>query len=270
MHDSYWTHAATVEPMSEMIRDMFIKLHSGDVIGELRDEFLDRYGEHRIPVVKAQRIQDSATLRRAKDAERRKAMAGVLGMDEGSGSSDSLDAALAAQGDVEGTSGGLEEVVNGGAGSGEGKVSAVESAFSSSPNVVEDASENGDESVPPSASTPRKLGGIELTNADLLALAHGGRLMFIGAARGFVTRIDLRKVMRKQLRVGGSLLRPRPPAFKAAVAAALEARVWPHVRSGRIKPMLDRSFALEDAAQAIRCLEERRHIGKIALAVAEG
>lgn len=112
--------------------------------------------------------------------------------------------------------------------------------------------------------------GGDYLDKDLLALAHGGRLVFIGAARGFVTQIDLRKVMRKQLRVGGSLLRPRPPAFKTAVAAALEARVWPHIRSGRIKPMLDRSFALEDAAQAISCLEERRHIGKIVLAVGEG
>ncbi|WP_339348275.1 NAD(P)H-quinone oxidoreductase [uncultured Sphingomonas sp.] len=112
--------------------------------------------------------------------------------------------------------------------------------------------------------------GGDYLDKDLLALAHGGRLIFIGAARGFVTPIDLRKVMRKQLRVGGSLLRPRSNAFKAAVAAALEERVWPHVLSGRIESMLDRSFALEDAAEAIRCLEERQHIGKIALIVAEG
>lgn len=109
--------------------------------------------------------------------------------------------------------------------------------------------------------------GGDYIDKDLISLAHGGRLVFIGAARGFVAEIDLRKVMRKQLRIGGSLLRPRPQAFKAAVAAALEERVWPHVRSGQIKPMLDRSFALADAANAIRCLEERRHIGKIALLV---
>jgi len=109
--------------------------------------------------------------------------------------------------------------------------------------------------------------GGDYLDKDLLALAHGGRLVFIGAARGFVAEIDLRKVMRKQLRIGGSLLRPRPLAFKAMVAAALEERVWPHVLSGRIKPMLDRSFALEDAAEAIRCLEERCHIGKVALLV---
>lgn len=104
---------------------------------------------------------------------------------------------------------------------------------------------------------------------DIAALAEGGRLVFIGGARGFRSEIDLRQLMRKRLRVGGSLLRPRSDAFKAKVAEALEERVWPFVSSGQILPMLDRTFPLSEAASAIACLEQRHHIGKVALLVGE-
>ena len=102
------------------------------------------------------------------------------------------------------------------------------------------------------------------------ALAPGGRLVMIGAARGPRAAIDVTPLIRKRLRIGGSLLRPRSPDYKAMVAAALESQVWPHIASGRIKPMLDRTFALAEAEDAIRCLSERRHIGKIALIVRPG
>ncbi|KAL1409899.1 DNA-directed RNA polymerase [Vanrija albida] len=52
VHDSYWTHASTVEPMSEVIRDTFIHLHTQNLIGELHDEFLERYGDNCIPINK--------------------------------------------------------------------------------------------------------------------------------------------------------------------------------------------------------------------------
>jgi NADPH2:quinone reductase len=111
--------------------------------------------------------------------------------------------------------------------------------------------------------------GGDYLDKDLQALAEGGRLVFIGAARGFTTQVDLRKIIRKRLRVGGSLLRPRPDAFKASVAAALEARIWPHLASGRIRPMLDRTYDLARAGQAIAALEARQLVGKIALMVGE-
>jgi NADPH2:quinone reductase len=109
--------------------------------------------------------------------------------------------------------------------------------------------------------------GGDYLDADLVALAEGGRLVFIGAARGFVTQVDLRKIVRKRLRVGGSLLRPRSNEFKAAVATALETQVWSHVAARRIRPMLDTSWPLEEAAAAIQHMETRKHIGKIALEV---
>lgn len=102
---------------------------------------------------------------------------------------------------------------------------------------------------------------------DIDALAEGGRLVFIGGARGFSAELDIRKLMRKRLRVAGSLLRPRPEAFKARVVAELVEHVWPHVRSGRIDPMVDCSFPLADAAKAIAYIENRRHVGKVVLEV---
>ncbi len=111
--------------------------------------------------------------------------------------------------------------------------------------------------------------GGDYLDKDLLAMAEGGRLVFIGAARGFTTEVDLRKIVRKRLRVGGSLLRPRPDAFKARVAADLEAQVWPYILEGRIRPMLDRTYPLAEAGLAIEDLEARRQIGKIALLVSE-
>lgn len=81
VHDSYWTHAATVEPMSELIRDTFIHLHSNDLIGNLREEFLERFGDHFIPVRNARNIGASAIRRRAKEDERSKQIRTALGED---------------------------------------------------------------------------------------------------------------------------------------------------------------------------------------------
>lgn len=79
MHDSYWTHASTVEPMSERIRDMFISLHTQDLIGSLRAEFISRYGEYRIPIKSARAISASVATKRTKDMERRSKVAALLG-----------------------------------------------------------------------------------------------------------------------------------------------------------------------------------------------
>ncbi|HVF93372.1 MAG TPA: NAD(P)H-quinone oxidoreductase [Sphingomonas sp.] len=109
--------------------------------------------------------------------------------------------------------------------------------------------------------------GGDYLDRDLQVIAHGGRVVFIGAARGFTTSIDIRKLMYRQARVGGSLLRPRPLAYKRAVAEELEALVWPLIAAGRIRPVVDRRFALADAGDAIACLSERQHIGKVVLQV---
>ncbi len=110
--------------------------------------------------------------------------------------------------------------------------------------------------------------GGDYLDRDLKIAAHGARLVFIGAARGFEAKIDIRKLMYRQARVSGSLLRPRPLAFKRAVAEALEARAWPLIARGRFKPVIDRSFTLAAAGEALALLENRQHVGKVILSIA--
>ena len=75
------------------------------------------------------------------------------------------------------------------------------------------------------------------------------------------------KLMVKRLHHTGSTLRPRSNADKAAMVAAIEAKVMPLLREGRVKPLMDSTFPLEKAADAHRRMETSEHIGKIVLAV---
>jgi NADPH2:quinone reductase len=75
------------------------------------------------------------------------------------------------------------------------------------------------------------------------------------------------KVMVKRLTHTGSTLRPRSNADKAAMVAAIEAKVMPLLREGKVKPVMDSTFPLEKAADAHRRMETSEHIGKIVLAL---
>ncbi|WVQ76764.1 hypothetical protein IAR50_006438 [Cryptococcus sp. DSM 104548] len=88
VHDSYWTHAATVEPMSELIRGTFVELHSQDLVGKLRQEFISRYGDYCIPIQSAQNISTSSAKRRIATAKRRRAMSAMLAPQKPSETSD--------------------------------------------------------------------------------------------------------------------------------------------------------------------------------------
>jgi len=71
--------------------------------------------------------------------------------------------------------------------------------------------------------------------------------------------------MRRRLTLTGSTLRPRDTAFKSLVAEELARNVWPHVEAGRLKPVVDRTYKLAEAAQAHARMEAGDHIGKIVL-----
>ena len=100
---------------------------------------------------------------------------------------------------------------------------------------------------------------------ELKALADEGRLVFIAFLRGPKTELDVNEVMRRRLTLTGSTLRPRPVEFKGAIAASLRNRIWPLIEAGRIKPVIHRTFKLEQAADAHRLMESSEHIGKIVL-----
>ncbi len=72
-------------------------------------------------------------------------------------------------------------------------------------------------------------------------------------------------VMLKRLTLTGSTLRPRSIEEKAALAAALKAKVWPLLDGGRVKPLVDTVFPLADASKAHALMEKSSHIGKIVL-----
>ncbi len=100
---------------------------------------------------------------------------------------------------------------------------------------------------------------------ELKALADEGRLVFIAFLRGPKTELDVNELMRRRLTLTGSTLRPRPIAFKGAVAASLRSRVWPLIEAGKIKPVIFKTFALEQAAEAHQLMESSAHIGKLVL-----
>ncbi|MEP6607302.1 MAG: NAD(P)H-quinone oxidoreductase [Burkholderiaceae bacterium] len=102
---------------------------------------------------------------------------------------------------------------------------------------------------------------------EIECLADDGRLVIIALLGGAKATLDMGAVLRRRLTITGSTLRPRPVAFKAAVAACLRERVWPLIESGRVKPMLFRTFALTQAADAHRLMESSQHVGKIVLTV---
>ena len=97
------------------------------------------------------------------------------------------------------------------------------------------------------------------------AASHDARIIQLAFALGSKVEVNLMPVMLKRLTYTGSTLRTRPPAFKARIASELEAKVWPHIESGRIRPVISRTFPLAEAAQAHAMMESAAHVGKILL-----
>lgn len=103
---------------------------------------------------------------------------------------------------------------------------------------------------------------------NLEVMALDGRHVSIAHLDGHKTEINIRTIMQKRLVLTGSTLRPRPLEEKAALAQGLRKHIWPLIESGKIKPVIYKTFDLDDAANAHRALESGDHIGKIVLKVA--
>ncbi len=99
------------------------------------------------------------------------------------------------------------------------------------------------------------------------AAAVDGRIVQIATQGGAVASADFSKMMVKRLTHTGSTLRPRTTEFKAGIAAALEAQVWPLLAVRRVAPVMDMIFPLREAWRAHERMEEGEHIGKIVLDV---
>jgi NADPH2:quinone reductase len=92
--------------------------------------------------------------------------------------------------------------------------------------------------------------------------------VFIAMLGGSRAELDINELMRRRLTITGSTLRPRPVAFKGAIARSLREKVWPLIESGRIRPVVYKTFALAEAGEAHRLMESSQHIGKIVLTLA--
>jgi NADPH:quinone reductase len=102
---------------------------------------------------------------------------------------------------------------------------------------------------------------------NLQCLREDGRHVTIAVQGGMVAEINMAQVMMRRLTLTGSTLRPRSPEFKALLAQELYQSVWPLVSDGALRPEMNRTFPLRDAAAAHAYMESGDHVGKIILEV---
>ena len=102
---------------------------------------------------------------------------------------------------------------------------------------------------------------------EIDCLADDGRIVVIALLGGAKASIDMGQVLRRRLTITGSTLRPRPVAFKAAIARQLREQVWPLFAQKKIKPVIHHVFPLAEAAAAHTMMESSTHVGKIVLQV---
>lgn len=100
---------------------------------------------------------------------------------------------------------------------------------------------------------------------EIQCVADDGRIVIIAVQGGVQSGFNAGELLRRRLLITGSTLRPRPVAFKAAIAKALRQHVWPLIEAGRIKPVIHTVFPAAQAAQAHVLMESGEHIGKIVL-----
>ena len=102
---------------------------------------------------------------------------------------------------------------------------------------------------------------------NVKCLAYDGRLVQIALQQGIKSEINLLPILVKRLTITGSTLRARDDAFKADIANKLHKNVWPLLASGKIKPIIDSTFTLDEAEKAHEVMESSQHIGKLILEV---
>jgi NADPH:quinone reductase len=107
--------------------------------------------------------------------------------------------------------------------------------------------------------------GGDYIERNYAAAAIEGRIVQIAFQASPEATVDFRRLMLKRLHHTGSTLRSRSTEDKAAIAQAVEQNVWPLIAAGKVKPVIDKTFPLVDAASAHARMEASVHIGKIVL-----
>lgn len=109
--------------------------------------------------------------------------------------------------------------------------------------------------------------GASYFEKNLDALNTGGRIVYIASLGGSTLEVPVMKIMQKRAVITGSTLRPRSADEKARLAAEVERVAWPWVAAGKLKPVVDATFPLAEAAKAHAHLEAGEHVGKVVLTV---
>lgn len=109
--------------------------------------------------------------------------------------------------------------------------------------------------------------GASYFEKNLDALNTGGRIVYIASLGGATLEVPVMKIMQKRAVITGSTLRPRSADEKARLAGEVERIVWPWVAAGKLKPIVDATFPLAEAAKAHAHLEAGEHVGKVVLTV---
>jgi NADPH:quinone reductase-like Zn-dependent oxidoreductase len=104
---------------------------------------------------------------------------------------------------------------------------------------------------------------------NLACLAEEGRHVSIAVQRGASAEVQIFDIMRRRLTLTGSTLRPRPVEFKTMVADEIARTVWPYVEGGRLRPVIDKVFPLDQVDAAHERMEAGKNIGKIVLEVGQ-
>ncbi|NED88953.1 NAD(P)H-quinone oxidoreductase [Streptomyces sp. SID11233] len=107
--------------------------------------------------------------------------------------------------------------------------------------------------------------GAKYLDRNVQALAVNGRLAIIGLQGGAKGELNLGALLSKRAAVTATSLRGRPLAEKAAIVAAVREHVWPLLADGVVRPVVDRTLPMRDAAEAHRVMESSTHIGKVLL-----
>jgi putative PIG3 family NAD(P)H quinone oxidoreductase len=107
--------------------------------------------------------------------------------------------------------------------------------------------------------------GAKYLAQNVEALADYGRLIVIGLQGGVKGELDLGKLLRKRAAVVATALRPRPVEEKGAIMNAVRESVWPLIADGRIRPLVAKTFPLDQAAAAHEYFDSGDHVGKILL-----
>lgn len=109
--------------------------------------------------------------------------------------------------------------------------------------------------------------GASYFEKNLDALNTGGRIVYIASLGGSTLEVPVMKIMQKRAVITGSTLRPRSADEKARLAAEVERVAWPWVAEGKLKPIVNATFPLAEAAKAHAHLEAGEHVGKVVLTV---